>query len=638
MHTVATLLSSLNKTSLRLLGLSFLVLLSACRMPVAIQGQGFVFGEQANTVYRDGYVFEINEDFQETFWPVPAPGHSFSAWNEICSVGQVLECSLTLTEDAWGRDDEIPLDATFTAGYQGPMVLNDYQFFWDAGTRTLTIPAASIVLEGSDPAAPMRTFVAPPGMPMIIPGTRVGPNYEFTLPTADYIPDDYWLMISTLDEAGTLATVSYDFGIAESLNPIAELKPYSQSSPWKDVLVNCAAASNPHSVCSMQTLPYIGAVTSNPSVSDIMQRVVVSHGWMGNRYSQVLQNLPPEMLKMFRGVTAIVIGSDIRPAFFTALTGAIYIDPQDLWLTPRERESIDWTPDFRSDFGNALQFIPAGTYLSGRNLAWGFSGDYPEGVTRSLVEIILPLGYVIAHELAHANDFIHPAIMPPANSTLTPLDFYFRLWGLEASAGLGNTYPLSSQLLYQVADVLYRGVEANNTILNLTAADVGQAFASDTANSMYSYSTIYEDTATLVEEVLMSYFFGVDKLQSFLDEPAQEPQDCTDYILQWGSLNRASVPQIKERARLVLSTILDEADVSKYLNAVPAQRTLQPGLSLCENLDALFSVAPQSVNGQAKATRTLPRLHALQPAHEHKHPVMRKVDERREKQTTRGLR
>ncbi|QFU77653.1 hypothetical protein EY643_19335 [Halioglobus maricola] len=612
----------------RFITLALVAFLSACRMPIVIQGEGFIFGAESSAIYQDGYVLEINEDFQQTFWPVPAPSHYFESWNAICKGGDFLECPLELTEEAWGQDREVPLDATFLPGYAGPLQLIDYQYFWNELSRTLTIPVDSIQLIGGDPSAALRAFVAPPGMSLVVAGRRVGDNFEFQLPVSQYTADEFWLFLSTLDEEGTLATVGSEFGNDDYMNPVTDFKPHSKNSPWTNVLVGCATANDVHSLCSMETLPYVGAVTDSPTLQDVMHRVVVSHGWMGQRFANVLKQLPPEMLKMFRGVTAIVIGSEVRPSFFTPLTSAIHIDPQDLWLTPAERNTIDWEPDFRSGFGAALNFIPASTYLAGSNYAWYSSSSYPEGYTRGMSDIIWPLGYVLIHELAHANDYIHPAITPDASGTRTPLDYYFLLNGQDASTSLANTYPLNSDLLYRVGNVLFQGAEASADILSLSGDAIGNEFAADSANAFYAYSNIYEDTASLVEEVLMRYFFGLNKMQAFVDVPISAEPVCTEYTVRWGSVNRAAVPQIKERARLVLSTILGEADVSKYLDAVPEQTKLQTGIGLCESLPLLSAGPLQDTRlaGQYRDLKNFPRRMAN---HERAHKEHRSLQARR---------
>ena len=68
---------------------------------------------------------------------------------------------------------------------------------------------------------------------------------------------------------------------------------------------------------------------------------------MAVRMREVLTQMPPELLLIMRGVTAIVISYDIRPSFYWQGTGAIYIDPERLWLTTAEQSTIDQTPDYR---------------------------------------------------------------------------------------------------------------------------------------------------------------------------------------------------------------------------------------------------------------------------------------------------
>jgi len=45
--------------------LASLVLLSSCRMPVIIVGDGYIFGALAKELYENGYLFDIQEDFDE---------------------------------------------------------------------------------------------------------------------------------------------------------------------------------------------------------------------------------------------------------------------------------------------------------------------------------------------------------------------------------------------------------------------------------------------------------------------------------------------------------------------------------------------------------------------------------------------
>ena len=115
----------------RLATIAALLLLAGCRMPVEVAGQGYVFGENTGQLYRAGYTFEINEDFQETFWPVPAPGYRFGRWTHICN-NTAGACALSLDEQLWSRDDSIPLGSRFRPNYDGPLQLNYYETYWIA--------------------------------------------------------------------------------------------------------------------------------------------------------------------------------------------------------------------------------------------------------------------------------------------------------------------------------------------------------------------------------------------------------------------------------------------------------------------------------------------------------------------------
>jgi hypothetical protein len=104
-------------------------------------------------------------------------------------------------------------------------------------------------------------------------------------------------------------------------------------SEQSQLLIDCVILLTQEAGCSLDTLPLIGMLTEDPSIDEIMQRVLVSHPWMGSRFREVLEKMPAEMLLMMRGVTAIVISYDIRPSNHSIYSGAIYLDPNVMWLT-----------------------------------------------------------------------------------------------------------------------------------------------------------------------------------------------------------------------------------------------------------------------------------------------------------------
>jgi|GEM_PF-426297 len=595
--------------SIRIFVALALVSLGACRMPVAIDGQGMVFGERSGELYSDGYVFDITEDFQEVLWPIPAPGHSFSGWTRICNK-TYGPCELTIPRELWEQDAEVPLGSRFAPNYQGPLRLVDYDLFWSESTRTLIIPMDSLVLEGLSENAVPRLFMAPADMGEVVTARQEDGDYLFTLPSDRYDAVDYWLFVSATDSQGVIATVSFDFGLADQVQA-ANLRPHSRVSPWAEVLATCVSANNPFDVCTLEELPFLGSITDEPSIPDIMQRTVVSHAWMGMRFAQVLQQMPREMLKLFRGVTAVVISADVRPAFYITSSGAIYLDAQDLWLTPAERATIDWEADYRSGFGSALNVISAEFYIQGNQPAWYYSYEYEEWETRRLDEIVWPMANLLAHELAHANDAMPPALLPMLSPQETPLDATFRVSRQTPSNLLAAIYPLRSELLLELGEVLFLGRPASSLMLSLTPQDVGLAFEADDASALYSYSTQFEDTAMLVEEVLTRYYFGLDRIVSFLDVPASLDPDCEEFTLRWGVRNRVASPSVRARAELILGDILGEDDISRYLNSVPATRDLRRGIGLCESLEQLPGL-PWSLPGKFIAPLDLARHRAVQ--------------------------
>jgi len=556
--------------------------LGACRIVVDAQGQGLAYGQLSRSVYTDGYLFNINRDFHEIFWPLPAPGNSFEKWTQLCN-GQYKACDLNLNEDLWGQDEQLPLGMVFKPGYQGPLQLRDFDLYWNSFSRTLKIPASSLDVTGKSPGATVRVFMATLDMQSVIPANLVIDSYQAQLPQgAD--PNDYWPFISSIDSNGIIASASLQFDLAD-IAANEELRPHNASSPYADVLVGCVQANDPFHVCTMSALPYLGMASSQPSVNQIMLRTVVSRPWMGQRFAQMLQQLPADMRKLFRGVTAVVIASDIRPSFYSPATGAIYLDPQDLWLTPSERNSINWDPDYRSDYGSAFRFAPYWVYVKGNEEAWRSSYSWPEGSTRSIQDIVAPMGNLLAHELAHANDAMPPADLPLVQPDQRPLDATWLYYDDSASEILYQSQPLYSSTLFDLADVLYSGAPVTSYLLSLTAPEVGTLFAGDTANALYSYTSQYEDVAMLVEEVLTHYYFGADRVVAFLDDPGTPSPGCNEFILRWGERNRVSLAAVRSRAAQVLADILGVSNAQSYFVGLPSMSMLSPGKGLCQYYD-----------------------------------------------------
>jgi len=375
----------------------------------------------------------------------------------------------------------------------------------------------------------------------------------------------------------------YDDWSAAQRTALADAQAYVASSPYAEVLNKCINAQKSDEYCRLSELPLIGMKTDNPSVADIMARVVVSQPWMGERFQALLESYPPEILLLFRAVTAIVIDDDIRPSFYSVGSGAIYLDANNFWLTAAEAADVNPAPDFRSGYGQDLNFRAPWRYVSNNALAYDYQ-DLSDPQPRDLSDIRLLVASLLLHELAHANDTFMA-------DTYTLLDPKHRPWQAalydeqsSVSAELYADSPLSSELMFNLAYVLYYGFYANDTQKALSAADVATEFDADAASDPYAYAAVEEDVAMLFEEAMMKYLFDADRDLAFTSAPGAD-NSCADYIVAWGERNRYAEVQVLPRAQLVLQAMLPSVDFDNFIATSPTPQALANGGSWCDTLD-----------------------------------------------------
>ncbi|WGL16259.1 hypothetical protein PVT68_16000 [Microbulbifer bruguierae] len=346
---------------------------------------------------------------------------------------------------------------------------------------------------------------------------------------------------------------------------------YRADSPYRDYLADCVYSNQlgDDSLCTLEKLPVIGMQSGAPTVDQIMDHVLVSHDWMGARFEQFLNELDPhgDFARLLRATTAVVISSDIRPSFYWSLTGAIYLDPDSLWLSPKERDVINEQPDYRSGFGSDLNFVTPWRYVKNNNYVfYGYPVSQREN--RPLREIEADLGSLLYHELAHANDAMSPAKI---NAGLDSSDIFFNQAQSGAvvneSVRAVNT-PQSSEL-FALADVRYRGVEASALQRLYDAGDIAGFFFPDSASDFYSYTTPWEDTAMLFEEVMMSMRYGIQRDIAVTNSPFS-PRSGDDYVVAQGQRGRIGSTNIRARATTAVQGLLPEAwaEAHAHLNSI----------------------------------------------------------------------
>jgi hypothetical protein len=387
-------------------------------------------------------------------------------------------------------------------------------------------------------------------------------------------------------------TTAYDLGPGGSDPDLSDISVYVSDGPYAEVLKACSTADMA-SLCTLGTLPLIGYDSPAPTIPDVMSRVLVSHPWMALRFEEVLNQLPPDMLTLFKGVTAIVIDSDIRPSFYSGGTAAIYLDPASLWLTNEEKATISRVADYRSNFGAALQFVELWRYVKDNDYAYA-SYSLTGTETRQFSDITYPLARLLFHELAHANDLLPPGYQPVLDPQMTPYQAILSLADVTIAERLHAASPLTSELWLSLAQVLYRGVPATLEQISYSADVVGASFESDVANETYSYSSKHEDVAMLFEEAMMNYHFGIDRDIAFTGLPLTISPECDDYRVRWGVRNRLGDPDVKPRAEFVAAELLPGVNFATFFAGFPEPTSMAIDQGWCSNL-ILGVVTPQGL-------------------------------------------
>lgn len=375
--------------------------------------------------------------------------------------------------------------------------------------------------------------------------------------------------------------------------------PYRNAALYTGVLARCVynsslyyLGSSKTNFCSAGTLPLLQAEAGPgaiPSVAQVMGRVLVSHDFLGANFEQFLQTQDAngDFRRLLAGVSAIVIGSHVRPSYYTAATGAIYLDAAQLWLTPEQRDVVTEVPDYRLAFDDELNYSAFGRQVKLNNYA---RRSFPATarITRSIDELVPEVGKLMYHELAHASDFF-----PAADRTLNPSEtIYGNVLGritarALASDALATQYPLQSAEMKALGQVLFQGVAANAQQKAYTAADVGRFFSSDRASDDYAYS-IYqdnnsrEDLAMLFEEFMMSYRHKVQYDIAFTNLYTQGMTGA-QVLVGWGERGRIAEEAIKPRVKLVLQRIAPWISTAA-VDGLPAPVMMTVGASWDANL------------------------------------------------------
>jgi hypothetical protein len=336
--------------------------------------------------------------------------------------------------------------------------------------------------------------------------------------------------------------------------------------------------------CSLAMLPFLAQDTGDaePTVAQIMDRVVVSHDWMGAVFEQfIARSDMTDVRRLLNGVTAVVIGAHVRPSFYFGLTGAIYLDADNFWLTPEQRDVIDETPDFRSDFDRDLAYSGLWRYvLNGNNIFQFFPATSRN--TRTVDYLVFESAWLLYHELGHAGDFLPPAVRGTLDSALTAWDNITRASSLPSDV-LAQQLPLTSAIMRALAQVKFFGVTADPTQRTYTPQQVGDFFRADRASDEYNYTTIREDIAMLFEEFMMFHRHGIRRDVGITDKITPTTTGNT-LIVRWGQRGRSGATAVRPRVKLAVQNIASTWIDPNLVDMLPAPLDMRAGESWNANL------------------------------------------------------
>jgi hypothetical protein len=364
---------------------------------------------------------------------------------------------------------------------------------------------------------------------------------------------------------------------------VSRVYPYRATSPYAGALVQCAydAAQRDNNLCALSRLPFLTQTSGGamPSVDQVMDRVLVSHDWLGANFENFLrtQDTRGDFRRMLQSVTAIVLGTHVRPSFYYAGTGAIYLDADNLWLTPAERDLVSEVPDFRSDFDRDLAYSGLWRYVQNNRSIFTFF-DPASRVGRDTGYLLNETGWLMYHELGHALDFLPPSAYASLNSSQSA-------WGNIAPRFSANqltsdvvptTYPLASFVMRDLAQVKFQGVTATPLQRTYSPSDVGGFFAADLATDEYNYSTPREDIAMTLEELLMNRRLGYERDVAMTDKITSATTGSTLFV-RWGQRGRIGTPAIRPRATMIAQSLVPWFDAAGEVAALPAPLQMRSG-------------------------------------------------------------
>ena len=411
-----------------------------------------------------------------------------------------------------------------------------------------------------------------------------------------------------------LQAPSSDGNALWSGDQVSRVYAYQPDGPYSDVLKACVydAAqyqSGPrYNLCTLGRLPLLAQEGdgNTPTVEQVMNRVLVSHDWLGRNFEQFLRvhDTRGDFRRMFMSVTAIVMSTHIRPSHYYAGTGAIYLDGDAYWLSPEERDTMNEAADYRSEFGSGLLYMTLWRYVENNKSIFAFF-DPRQRITRTMGDLRNEAAWELYHELSHALDFVPPAAYAGLLPSRSFWDNVYPRYNnyLLTSDTVPARFPLTSTVMTNLGKVQFRGAAATDVQKAYSPGQIASYFSADIATDVYNYSTQFEDIAMTSEEALMQRRLGIRRDFAIADYLSGKTSS-SGAIVRWGQRGRVGEATIKPKALAITQALtpwLEEGEIG----LLPPPIALRAGESWSANLQQL------AIPRQARPLNALPSLNEL---------------------------
>jgi len=285
-------------------------------------------------------------------------------------------------------------------------------------------------------------------------------------------------------------------------------------------------------------------------------------------------------------------------------------------------------PDFRSDFDRDLAYSGLWRYVQNNRSIFVFF-DPRSRVNRDVTYLLNETGWLMFHELGHALDFLPPAEYANLNDSLSAwgniAPRFAAVPGQLTSDVVSTQFPLTSAVLRDLAQVKFFGATATPAQRGYTPDQVAGLFSNDLATDEYNFSTLREDTAMTLEELLMNRRLGIQRDVAITDKITAATTGST-LIVRWGQRGRIGSASIKPRARVVAQALVPWLDPVE-VDGLPAPLAMRAGQSWTANLVQPAPAGPAGLREQALSAREQQWLLSkeLQRMDHHRHALRRRL-------------